>query len=107
MLFYTKKQHESAIDDTKKQYESTIDDIIDSFRGIIIEQLETIAKSEGYKEKYELLLRKKNEGIEMALRTSSKHMDEIFKKYDLCFWGKDMVSQNLGTCWIELNMTAN
>lgn len=88
MLFYTKKQHESAIDDTKKQYESTIDDIIDSFRGIIIEQLETIAKSEGYKEKYELLLRKKNEGIEMALRTSSKHMDEIFKKYDLCFLGK-------------------
>lgn len=55
MLFLFKKQYESAIQEKERR----VDDIIDSFRDVIIEQLEAIAKSDGYKEKYELLLRKK------------------------------------------------
>lgn len=97
MLFYTKKQYESAIQENDKR----IDDILDSFRDTIIEQLEAIAKSDGYKEKYELLLRNKGyyENIKQDMQTG-KDYDEIFKKYDLCFRGPGYGDS---TCWYLLD----
>ena len=85
MLFYTKRQYDSAI----QEYEKRIDDVIDSLRDIIIEQLEAIAKSDEYKEKYELRLRGKGyyEGIKSDLQTKQDR-DKIFQNYDLCFRGK-------------------
>ena len=97
MLFYTKKQYESAIQERDRR----IDDVIDSFRDIIIEQLERIAKSDAYKEKYELLLREKGyyESIKMDLQTS-EDQDEVFKKYDLCFLGNGYGNSK---CWYLLD----
>lgn len=97
MLFYTKKQYESAIQEKDRR----MDEVIDSFRDVIIEQLETIAKSDEYKEKYELLLREKGyyESIERDLQTS-KDRDEVFKKYDLCFRGDGYGNSK---CWYLLD----
>lgn len=85
-MWYTKRQYESAIQEKERK----IDEILDSFRDVIIEQLEAIAKSEGYKEKYELLLRNKGygESIKRDIQTKNWQSDEVYKKYDLCFLGQ-------------------
>jgi|GEM_PF-2435177 len=82
MWLYTKYQYKSAIENKDKE----IEDILDTFRDEIINYLESIAKSEDYKEKYELLLRNKGcyENLMNDLQIGQDR-DEIFKKYDLCF----------------------
>ena len=83
MWLYTKRQFKSAIEDKDKEME----EILDTFRDEIIKELKFLVKSEDYNEKYKLLLRHKGyyEAIKNDLNTPRKSLNDIFKKYDLCF----------------------
>lgn len=107
MWLYTKRQYKSAIEDKDKEME----EILDTFRDEIIKDLKSFVKSEDYNEKYKLLLRHKGyyEAIKNDLNTQRKSLNDIFKKYDLCFqyqgfWGlldKIVYKNNQLECWVD------
>lgn len=81
MWLYTKRQYKSAIEDKDKEME----EILDTFRDEIIKYLKSLVKSEDYNEKYKLLLRHKGYYESIKNDLQKKKIDEVFKKYDLCF----------------------
>lgn len=105
MWLYTKMQYKSAIEDKDKE----IEEVWDTFRGEIIQNLEFFVKSEDYNEKYKLLLRHKGYYESIKNDLQKKKIDEVFKKYDLCFrhhgfWGlldEIVYENNQLWCWVD------